>query len=104
MVTWSTNVRTKVKDNLHISTGNISITYVVRYRPIITMDRSWCTINGLLLKASPAAPLTESKRYEYKQCLKILVSHRPYLSQPCNSLLPVLQRTRRIEATIKSQA
>ena len=45
--------------------------------------------------------LAESVRYEYKTCLKLLISLRPYHSHTCNSLLSVPQRTQTDEATIK---
>ena len=40
-------------------------------------------------------------RYEYKASLKLLISFIPYHSHRYNSLLPVLQRTWTVEATIK---
>ena len=55
----------------------------------------------LLLKADPAALSTGSKRYGSKQCLKLPISLRPFHSHACNSLLPVPQRLRTVEATIK---
>ena len=59
-------------------------------------DACWPRLEG----QATAFP-TESIRYEYKACLKLLISLRPYHSHTCNSLLPFPQCTRTVEATIK---
>ena len=59
------------------------------------------TSHGLLVYAYPAALRTDSMKYEYKACLKLLISSKPYPSHTCHSLLPVSQRTQTVKVTIK---